>query len=154
MKKFISITRLTVHWGYWAQTRVALVWHPFYLESTCLSGIVQGVLRFVKKLNNLSIFKWLHLPLHHFIFHQWSTIHSTGVIWTTKLNIFFLSFTPTLSRKSDLTSAAYGKLNIFRLDSSIISIDTISQIETPRRPLMYNREWIDQEWSFEEEPRQ
>ena len=33
-----------------------LVWHPFYLESTCLSGNVPEVLRFGKNLNNLPIF--------------------------------------------------------------------------------------------------
>ena len=40
--------------------------HPFYLESACLSGIVQEVLGFVKNLNNLLIYRWFHLPLLKF----------------------------------------------------------------------------------------
>ena len=40
-----------------------LIWHAFYVESKCSSGIVQEVLQFGKNLNNLPVFRWLHLPL-------------------------------------------------------------------------------------------
>ena len=59
-KIHFSHYRLMVHWGtgpYLGQKGVALVCHPFYLESTCISGIVQEVLRFGKNLNNLPIFR-------------------------------------------------------------------------------------------------
>ena len=52
--------RFMVHWGIGpnlGQTGIALVWHPFYLDSTCLSGIVQDVLCFGKNLKNLQIFR-------------------------------------------------------------------------------------------------
>ena len=49
-----------VHWGIvpnLGRTGFALIWNPFYLESTSLSGIVQEFLRFGKNLDNLPIFR-------------------------------------------------------------------------------------------------
>ena len=46
------------HWALgfnFGQTGVFLVWHPFYLKSTCFSEIVKEVLNFGKNLNNLPI---------------------------------------------------------------------------------------------------
>ena len=34
-----------------------LVWHAFYVESKCSSGIAQEVLQFGKNLNNLPVFR-------------------------------------------------------------------------------------------------
>ena len=66
-KNHFSYIGLMVHGGIESklgQTGVALVWHPFYLESTCLNGVatpsilkvivsdVHGVLGFGKDLNN------------------------------------------------------------------------------------------------------
>ena len=58
--------RHVVQWDVWpnlGQKEVTFICYSFYLESTCLGGIVQEVLRFGKNLNNLPIFKLLHLSL-------------------------------------------------------------------------------------------
>ena len=57
-KIHFSHYRHTTHWDIGSnlgQSGFPLVWHPFYLESTCLSGIVPEVLRVGINLNNLPI---------------------------------------------------------------------------------------------------